>query len=60
MPIPLFVGIISMFIGSTLPEDIALSLRRLLLKGHDVLGMVPGIPFTPSATGGGLRPLLHQ
>lgn len=45
MQIPLFVGLISMFVGSTLPDDIATSTRRLLLKGHDILGMVPGMNF---------------
>jgi hypothetical protein len=43
MQTPLFVGLISMFVGSTLPEDIAKSTRRLLIKGHDILGMVPGV-----------------
>jgi len=43
MQTPLFVGLISMFVGSTLPEDIATSTRRLLIKGHDILGMVPGV-----------------
>ena len=43
MPIPMFVGLISMFIGSTLPEDIATSARCLLSKGHGILGMVPGL-----------------
>ena len=42
-PLPLFAGIISMFIGSTLPDDIAVSARRLLTKGYDILGMVPGV-----------------
>jgi hypothetical protein len=42
MQLPLFVGLISMFVGSTLPDDIAASTRRLLIKGHDILGMVPG------------------
>ena len=45
MQIPLFVGLISMFVGSTLPDDIATSTRRLLVKGHDILGMVPGMDF---------------
>jgi len=40
-PAPLLVGLISMFTGSTLPEDIATSTRRLLSKGQDILGMVP-------------------
>ena len=43
MQVPLFVGLISMFVGSTLPDDIASNLRRLLIKGHDILGMVPGV-----------------
>ncbi len=43
MQVPLFVGLISMFVGSTLPDDIALTTRRLLIKGHDILGMVPGM-----------------
>jgi hypothetical protein len=41
MHLPLFVGLISMLAGSTLPEDIASSTRRLVAKGHDILGMVP-------------------
>ena len=43
MQAPLLVGLISMFVGSTLPDDIASNLRRLLIKGHDILGMVPGV-----------------
>jgi hypothetical protein len=43
MPAPLFIGLISMLLGSTLPDEIARSTRRLLLKGHDILGMVPGV-----------------
>lgn len=43
MHVPLLVGLISMFVGSTLPDDIAASTRRLLVKGHDILGMVPGV-----------------
>ncbi len=42
-PEPLLVGLIAMFIGSTLPDDIATSLRRLIIKGHGILGMVPGM-----------------
>ena len=42
-PEPLLVGLISMVIGSTLPDDIAKSLRRFVIKGHDILGMVPGM-----------------
>ncbi len=43
MQVPLFLGIISMVVGSTLPDDIASSTRRLLIKGHDILGIVPGM-----------------
>jgi hypothetical protein len=45
LQVPLWVGFISMFVGSTLPDDIANNLRRLLIKGHDILGMVPGVNF---------------
>ena len=45
MQIPLSVGLISMFVGSTLPDDIATITRRLLIKGHDILGTVPGMNF---------------
>ena len=45
MQLPLFVGLISMFVGSTLPDDIAKSTQRLVMKGHDILGMVPGMNF---------------
>jgi hypothetical protein len=48
MQIPLFVGLISMLADSTLPEDIATSTRRLIAKGHDILGMVPGMDFERS------------
>lgn len=43
MQTPLFVGLISLLADSTLPEDIATSTRRLIAKGHDILGMVPGM-----------------
>jgi hypothetical protein len=43
MHLPLFVGLIAMFSGSTLPEEIASSTQRLVAKGHDILGMVPGV-----------------
>ena len=43
MQVTLFVWLISMFVGSTLPDDIATSTRRLVSKGHDILGMVPGM-----------------
>ena len=49
--VPLLVGLISMFVGSTLPDDIATSTRRLLIKGHNILGMVPGM---------NLEKLLHE
>src|ERR1035438_10076721 len=32
MQTPLFVGLISMFVGSTFPDDIATSTRRLIIK----------------------------
>ena len=51
MQVPVLVGFISMFVGSTLPDDIATNLRRLLMKGHDILGMVPGM---------NLERLLHE
>jgi hypothetical protein len=51
MQVPLSVGIISMFIGSTLPDDIATSARRLIIQGNDILGMVPGM---------NLEKLLHE
>jgi hypothetical protein len=40
---PLLVGLISMLAGSTLQDDIATTTRRLVAKGHDILGMVPGM-----------------
>ena len=45
MQTPLFVGLISMLAGSTLQDDIAVTARHLVAKGHDVLGMVPGMNF---------------
>lgn len=42
MQTPLFVGLISMLAGSTLQDDIAVTARQLVAKGHDILGMVPG------------------
>jgi hypothetical protein len=40
---PAFVGLISMVTGSTLQEDIALTTRKLLLRGQDILGLkIPG------------------
>jgi hypothetical protein len=43
MQTPLFVGLISMLADSTLQENIALTTRRLIAKGYDILGMVPGM-----------------
>jgi hypothetical protein len=40
-----------MLVGCTLPDDIASSTRRLVIKGHDILGMVPGM---------NLERLLHE
>jgi hypothetical protein len=51
MQVPLFVGLISMFVGSTSQDDIAASTQRLIIKGHDILGMVPGM---------NLERLLHE
>jgi hypothetical protein len=51
MQVPLFVWLISMFVGGTLQDDIATSARRLVIKGHDILGMVPGV---------NLERLLHE
>jgi hypothetical protein len=45
MQTPLFVGLIAMLAGSTLQDDIAITTRQLLAKGHDILGMVPGMNF---------------
>jgi len=38
---PLVVGLISMLTASTLQEDIALTHRRLIAKGHEILGITP-------------------
>jgi hypothetical protein len=43
MQVPLFVGLISMLSDSTLQDEIALTTRQLLIKGHDILGMMPGM-----------------
>jgi hypothetical protein len=48
LQVPLWVGFVSMFMGSTLPDDIANNLRRLLIKGHDILGMVLGMNLEKS------------
>lgn len=39
---PLMVGLISMLTTSTLQEDIASTRRRLIARGHEILGVVPG------------------
>ncbi len=39
---PLILGLISMLTHSTLQEDIDSSRRRLIARGHEILGMVPG------------------
>ena len=38
---PLIVGLISMLTASPLQEDIALTHRRLVAKGHEILGITP-------------------
>jgi hypothetical protein len=43
MHLPLLVGLISMLVDSTLPEDIATSTQRLVTKGHNILGALPGM-----------------
>ena len=45
---PAFVGLISMVTGSTLQEDIALTARKLLLRGQNILGLKS--PGQPSST----------
>lgn len=45
---PVFIGLISMFTGSTLQEDIANTTRQLLLRGCNILG--GGLPETTSTT----------
>jgi len=42
LQLPMFVGLISMLTGSTLQEDIAITGRRLVARGHDILGIPPG------------------
>ena len=43
MQVPLFVGLISMLSDSTLQDEIASTTRQLVIKGHNILGMVPGM-----------------
>jgi hypothetical protein len=48
MPVPLFIGLISMWTGSTLQDDIVTTARQVVAKGHDILGMVPGMKLERS------------
>ena len=45
---PVFIGLISMFTGTTLQEDIATTARQLLLRGRNILG--GGLPETTPIT----------
>jgi hypothetical protein len=45
---PAFVGLISMFTGITLQEDIAATTRQLLLRGRNILG--GGLPEISATT----------
>jgi len=49
---PLFIGLISTFIGSTLQEDIASTLERMIIRGHTTLGTAPDAPFDWATTKG--------
>jgi len=42
--VPLFIGLISMWTGSTLQDDILSTARRAVAKGRHILGLVPGEP----------------
>lgn len=45
---PVVIGLISMFTGSTLQDDIAATTRQLLLRGRNILGLAaPGIMRMP-------------
>jgi len=48
LPVPLFIGLISMWTGSTLQDDIVTTARQVVAKGHDILGMVPGMKLERS------------
>jgi len=48
LPIPLFIGLLSLWSGSTLQDDIVTTARRVIAKGHDILGMVPGMKLERS------------
>ncbi len=45
---PLILGLISMLTASTLQEDIASTRRRLIARGREILGMVPGTCPNPN------------
>ena len=45
---PVFVGLISMFTGSTLQEDIVVTTRQLLDRGRNILGLM--LSESPNAT----------
>jgi hypothetical protein len=42
MHIPLFIGLISMWTGSTLQDDILSTARRAVAKGRHILGLAHG------------------
>lgn len=42
------VGLISTMTGSALQEDIARSARGFLVRGQDILGLTPALPWPPS------------
>jgi len=48
LPIPLFIGLISMWTNSTLQDDIVVTARRVVAQGYDILGMVPGMKLERS------------
>jgi hypothetical protein len=43
MQLPLFVGLISMLTDSTLQDHIVTTTGRLVARGYDILGVVPGM-----------------
>jgi hypothetical protein len=47
---PAFVGLISMVTGSTLQDDIEATLRQMLCRGRDILGLV--VPESTNLTSG--------
>jgi hypothetical protein len=47
---PLLVGLVSMFVGSTLHDDIAASAQRQVSKGHDILGLLTKVATSPAVT----------